>query len=193
MVQMRVLCDSGWTRAGSSRFEGESWSDTSPGSGRAAECSLSEHGHRLTCVGCCGSGVVATIATDLQRPHPLTSHLPMPYEAKNVSAISTAQQLGLEQVQRRGQRRAPVPPRRRADQAERGIGRESRRVVQVCIATELERLHLMRLELVRLPDAVRHGWTEGLGLGHRPHAPVRRTPRRRVQGQADSLVRCERD
>ena len=50
--------------------------------------------------------------------------------------VVTGQQLGLEPVQRRGQRRAPVPPRRRANQAERGIGRETLRVVEVFVARQ---------------------------------------------------------
>ncbi len=39
-------------------------------------------------------------------------------------------------MQRRGQGRTSVPPRRRADQAERGIGRETLRVVEVFVARQ---------------------------------------------------------
>ena len=39
-------------------------------------------------------------------------------------------------MQRRGQRRAPVPPRRRADQAECRVGGESYRVVEVFVARQ---------------------------------------------------------
>jgi hypothetical protein len=48
--------------------------------------------------------------------------------------LLTGQQLGLEPMQRRGQRRASVPPLRRADQAKRWVGGESLRVVEVFIA-----------------------------------------------------------
>ena len=46
------------------------------------------------------------------------------------------QQLGLEPVQRGGERRAPVPPLWRTHQAERRVGGESYRVVQVFVARQ---------------------------------------------------------
>ena len=48
--------------------------------------------------------------------------------------LLASQQLGLEPMQRRGQRRTPVPPLRRSDQAKRRIGRETGRVVEVFVA-----------------------------------------------------------
>jgi serine/threonine protein kinase len=46
------------------------------------------------------------------------------------------QQLGLEPMQRRCQRRTPIPPRRRSDQTKRRIGRETLRIVEVFIARQ---------------------------------------------------------
>ncbi len=48
----------------------------------------------------------------------------------------TGQQLGLELMQRRGQGRTPIPPRRRSDQPKRRIGREACRVVEVFVARQ---------------------------------------------------------
>ena len=39
-------------------------------------------------------------------------------------------------MQRRGQRRTPVPTLRRTNEAERGLGRETRRVVEVFVARQ---------------------------------------------------------
>ena len=50
--------------------------------------------------------------------------------------LLASQQLGLEPMQRRGQRRTSVPSLRRADQAERRIGRETSCVVEVFVAAK---------------------------------------------------------
>ena len=48
--------------------------------------------------------------------------------------VFTGQQFGLEPMERGGQGRTPVPPRRRSDQTKGRIGRETLRVVEVFIA-----------------------------------------------------------
>ncbi len=58
------------------------------------------------------------------------------------------QQLGLEPMQSGRQRRTPVPPLRRSDQARRRIGREARRVVEVFVARQAA-IH-------GLPEQIRH-------------------------------------
>jgi hypothetical protein len=61
--------------------------------------------------------------------------------------LRLGQQLGLEPVQRRRQRRTPVPDLRRPDQTKRGICREALRVVKVLIASQVA--------VNRLPQAIR--------------------------------------
>jgi hypothetical protein len=48
----------------------------------------------------------------------------------------SGQQLGLEPMQRRRQRRATIPDLRRSDQTKRGVSRESLRVIEVLIASQ---------------------------------------------------------
>lgn len=60
---------------------------------------------------------------------PIHSHQPE-------EILLLGQQLSLEPMQRRGQRRTPVPDLRRPNQTKRGVGRESFRVVEVFVASE---------------------------------------------------------
>ena len=48
--------------------------------------------------------------------------------------LLAGQQLGLEPMQRRGQRRTPVPPFRGSDQPKRRVGRETSGVIEVFVA-----------------------------------------------------------
>ena len=59
---------------------------------------------------------------------------------------------------------------------------------EVRVLTELERFDAMRLQPVRLPDAMHDAGADALRLGHRPHTPVRRIRRRRVQRGVDDRL-----
>jgi hypothetical protein len=53
---------------------------------------------------------------------------------------------------------------------------------KVLVPTEFEGMDQMGLQVVLLPDATDGRFTQILGLGHSPRAPMRRTRRRRMEG-----------
>ena len=56
------------------------------------------------------------------------------------------------------------------------------------IVESLKRLDEMRLQTVRLPDALHARPADAHGLRHRPHAPVRRARRRLARGLGEHLL-----
>ncbi len=63
----------------------------------------------------------------------LREHLPV-HGPQPDEILLSRQQLGLEPVQRRWQRRTPVPALRRPDEKKRRVRRHAHRIVEVCVA-----------------------------------------------------------